>query len=136
VLQNVEEMHSILLQTTSTGLVSFCVTDNFVVTIETQSRRQKKNVDIVSVSEINIGIDETEEISTSGSSSVADRVSLLNVFSQSTGQFLYTIALNELEYDYDSGWFKTRVMLKHGLKIKTMSLFGCSQTRKTKFWLS
>lgn len=106
-LQNVEEMHSILLQTASTGLVSFCVTDNFVVTIETQSRRQKKNVDIASVSDSGNnagGINETEENSTSGSSSVADRVSLLNVFSQSTGQFLYTIALNELEYDYDSGW--------------------------------
>jgi hypothetical protein len=131
VLQNVEEMHSILLQTTSTGLVSFCVTDNFVVTIETQSRRQKKNVE-----ETNIGIDETEEISTSNSSSVADRVSLLNVFSQSTGQFLYTIALNELEYDYDSGWSTIDAIEKHGLKIKTMSLFGCSRTRKTKFWLS
>lgn len=105
VLQNVEEMHSILLQTTSTGLVSFCVTDNFVVTIETQNRRQKKNVDTVSVSDSGNnagGINETEENSRSGSSSVADRVSLLNVFSQSTGQFLYTIALNELEYDYDS----------------------------------
>jgi len=106
VLQNVEEMHSILLQTTSTGLVSFCVTDNFVVTIETQSRRQRKNVDIVSVSDSGKnmgGINDTDGNSTSSSSSVAERVSLLNVFSQSTGQFLYTIALNELEYDYDSG---------------------------------
>ena len=105
-LQNIEEMSSILLQTTSTGLVSFCVTENFVVTIETQSRRQKKYVDIVSVSDDGnnvAGINETDGNSTSSSSSVAARVSLLNIFSKSTGQFLYTIALNELEYDYDSG---------------------------------
>ena len=85
-------------------LISFCVSEDFVVTIESSNRKLPRYFD--AAADWSAVYDESDSFSDSeltSNDSVGDssNVSSINVFNCATGAFLYSIRLGELSYDYD-----------------------------------
>ena len=85
-------------------MISFCVSEDFVVTIESSNRKLPRYFDATADwSDMYEESDSLSDSELTSNDSVGDssNVSSINVFNCTTGAFLYSIRLGELCYDYN-----------------------------------